>query len=564
MQVIPRRRPIFSLVLLAALIAGFIGLDARIAALAQPAKTPVPVAPTKALPKVDPKTKTDPKTAPKGDPTDEFFDKGIIPQIKITLTKEQEQKLRANQRAYVECTLLEDGKTTYEKVRVKLKGAAGSFRNFDDRPALTINMPPGKKENFHGLDKFHLNNSVQDESYMSELICSQLCREAGYPATRVTHARVWLQGRDLGFYVLKEGFNDDFLKRNFPSADGKGNFYDGGFCQDIDANLERDEGEGPDDKADLKAVIAACREGDAAKRKMLLEERVDIDAFLTFTALELMMCHWDGYVQNRNNYRVYFRGDTKKAVFFLHGMDQMFGDANFSVFHVPGPLVANAVRGMPDWNVAYREKVRSILPLFTPEKLHAKVDVAHKRIRPVVAAMGEDRAKYLDDRVRDFRNRLNDRWKLIKAQFPPEPIPFNKEGWAAIDGWEAKPEGDAKLEKKEVQGRQVLTIETGPSNNCVASFRTKIRLGKGVYKIEAKVKPTGVRPISGDKSPGAGIRVSGVERQNRAAGTTGWQGLTQTIEVTEDLKEIELVAELRSVAGGVVFDVSTMRVVKVK
>jgi hypothetical protein len=48
--------------------------------------------------------------------------------------------------------------------------------------------------------------------------------------------------------------------------------------------------------------------------------------------------------------------------------------------------------------------------------------------------------------VQDFRNRFNDRQARILAQFPPEPVALNKEGWAKITNWEAKPQGDVKLE----------------------------------------------------------------------------------------------------------------------
>lgn len=523
-------------------------------AFAQPASAPAAQAPAK---NEKPKSRKDAEA-------DEFFDEGRIPQIRLVLAKDQEQKLRAEPRKYVECTLVENDKTTHEKVRIKLKGAAGSFRGFDDRPALTLNMPKGKGKEFHGLDKFHLNNSVQDESCMSELLCARLCRAAGYPATRVTHARVWLQGRDLGLYVLKEGFDEDFLRRNFPSAEGRGNLYDGGFCQEIDANLERDEGEGPEDRADLKAVVAACREPDPAKKAALVQERVDVDRFLTFTALELMMCHWDGYVQNRNNYRVYFPADTGKAVFLLHGMDQMFGDPNFPVFHVPGPLVANAVLSQPALRARYLERVRELVPLFAPEKLHAIVDEAHARVRPVVAAIGEDRARHFDARVKDFRSRLDARQANILRQRPPEPLRMNKDGWAQIEGWEPRPVGDAKLEKKEVDGRQVLVIETGPSRNCVASFRTKVQLGPGTYRLEAKAKLAGVATLDGDKSPGAGLRISGGECENRTLGTSDWRDLSQTIEVADVVRDLELVAELRSSAGTALFDLKSLRVVKVK
>jgi spore coat protein H len=525
-----------------------------------PEKPPVAPAPEVPVPQ-PPAIALAPLSKPAPNPSDDFFKNGVIPELRIRLSDKEAQQLRADQRRYVDCTFIEDGKTTYKKVKMKLKGAAGSFRNLDDRPAITLSMRK-KDERFHGLAKFHLNNSVQDESYLNELMASQICAEAGCPAARTTHARVWLNDRDLGFYVLKEGLDDQFLARHFSNP--KGNLYDGGFCQDIDAKLEKDEGDGVEDLSDIQALIAACREGDQTKRWQMVQEKVDIDAFLNFVAMELMMCHWDGYCQNRNNYRIYFDADTKKVHFFPHGMDQMFADPNFSVFHVPGPIVASAVLNNPDWRIKYRQRVRELLPLFAPEKLHKQMDVAAARIRPVLEKIHPDRAKQFDDRVRDAKNRVNDRQKIIRNQFPPEPIPLNAEGWAVVEGWEPKPEGDAKLEKKEISGVTFLSIETGPSNRCTSSFRTKVRLGKGSYRFEAKVKPTNVTPIPGDTGVGAGVRISGLVRTNQAVGTSDWQTVAHVIDVAEELREFDLVAELRSTSGGVLFEQASLRVVKVK
>jgi spore coat protein H len=501
----------------------------------------------------------------KVDPSDEFFAKGAIPQLRVKLTPEAERSLRNEPRKFTACVVVENETTSYEGCRVKLKGAAGSFRNYDDRPALTIKIGKGKPE-FHGLEKFHLNNSVQDESYMSELLCSRLCGEAGLPAARATHARVWLNDRDMGLYGLKEGFDEEFLDRNFPAAKGKGNLYDGGFLQDIDAALERDEGEGADDKADLKALLAACREPDTARRWALIAERLDVDAFLNFVAMELMMCHWDGYARNKNNYRVYFRGDTKKAVFLPHGMDQMFGDTNFPVFDIPPTIVTAAVLQNPEWAGLYRKRVKEILPLFAPEKLHAKVDAAAQRVRAALTAMDANRARHVDGQIQGFKNRLNDRQKAIRAQLPPEPIVFAKQSWALIGDWEPASQGDAKLEKKEISGRPLLMIETGPSKTCDASFRAKVRLGKGTYRLEAKVRTVNVKAMTDNKGAGAGLRLGGVDRQNTNAliGTSEWRTLAYAFQVVEEARDVELIAELRGVAGGAVFDATSMKLVKVK
>lgn len=501
------------------------------------------------------------RKARKVDPSDEFFQKGEIPEIRITLTEKEEQQLRRDLRRYVDITFTENETTTYKNVKMKLKGAAGSFRDLGDRPALTLSMRK-KGERFHGLDKFHLNNSVQDESYLNELISSQLCHEAGLPAARTSHARVWLNGRDLGFYVLKEGMDEEFLKRHYKNA--KGNFYEGAFCADVDAPLEKEFGEGPDDRSDLKELIDACREGDQAKRWQLMEEKVAIDEFLTFVAMELMMCHWDGYCQNRNNYRVYFHGDDRKVCFLPHGMDQMFGDINFSVFHVPGPIVANSVLQNPAVQTRYRQRVRELLPLFAPEKLHEKIDAAHARIRPVLASIHEDRARQFDARAQDFKNRIANRSQAIKAQFPPEPISFNSESWALIEDWTARPQGDAKLEILEKDGKKVLSLLPGPSNQVQASFRTKVFLARGRYRLEGKVKTSDVVASSDERGYGAGLRLSGGVRKNNVTGTTDWQVISHEFEITQDLQQVELIAELKSSAGSSEFDQSSLRIYQLK
>jgi hypothetical protein len=65
--------------------------------------------------------------------------------------------------------VLKEGGQVYPDVSIHLKGAAGSFRSLDDRPALTLNFDKTDEEQrFHGLKKIHLNNSVQDPTYLNE------------------------------------------------------------------------------------------------------------------------------------------------------------------------------------------------------------------------------------------------------------------------------------------------------------------------------------------------------------------------------------------------------------
>src|SRR5262249_45591539 len=131
--------------------------------------------------------------------SDEFFASGFIPHLRIEIDKKNMDALRRDGRTYVRATIRE-GSNVFEEVGIHLKGAAGSNRGLDSgEPALTLNFDKFRDhQRFHGLDKLHLNNSVQDPSLMCEAVCSKLFLDAGVPTARTTHARVTLNGRELG------------------------------------------------------------------------------------------------------------------------------------------------------------------------------------------------------------------------------------------------------------------------------------------------------------------------------------------------------------------------------
>lgn len=497
----------------------------------------------------------DESVRPQRDASDDFFDNGVIPQLKIELKESQAQKLREDARRYVKCKLIEtlpEGKTIYTEVAIKLKGAAGSFRELDDRPAFTLNMRKhNKDQTFHAMEKFHLNNSVQDESYLCEWLCSDLCRDAKLPATRVTHARVWLNDRDFGLYVLKEGFDGPFLTRHF--GDTTGNFYDGGFVQDIDVDLEKDSGNGPDDHSDLRALQAACLESDPEKRWPAIEGHLNVDAFVNFMALELMTCHWDGYTPNKNNYRIYFAPPEGKARFLPHGMDQVFGDPGLPILEYCEPMVASAVMHNPEWRKRYRERVADLLPLFEPKRLHERLDLALSRLQPVVTAMGEEFAKAHADRVRELKERITAREPNLREQLQngdPTPLDFDGDKPIDIADWfPAQETDDTKVEEVEIDGQKRYSIQVGESGQCVASWRRRVLLGKGRYRLETRMRTEAVAPREDEPGAGAGLRISGGKRDNKLTGDTEWQAVTHEFEVLENVRDVVLVAELRATQG---------------
>jgi spore coat protein H len=501
----------------------------------------------------------------------------MVPEIRIEIPPDQYKKLQANNRAYVLCSVTETlttkgekKETTFTDVGIKLKGAAGSFRPLNDRPALTLNMDKFHRgQSFHGLDKFHLNNSVQDGALMCELVSSHLFRQAGVPASRISHARVWLNKRDLGMYVFKEGFDPAFLRNYFDNPTG--NLYDGGFCREIDQPLEKDCGKGPDDHSDLKALRAACAIPDLKLRQAELEKRLDIDQFLTFAAMEMLTCHWDGYCRNRNNYRLHFNAANGKAIFIPHGMDQMFGDPNFPLFDLGG-IVGSGVMQVPEFRQRYRKRLEELAPLFEPEKLGPVVDGVSQRLRPLLEAMNKDQASGYLGNMQGVKDRLNQRYqgiqRILKTYVEPIPPKFNDKGEFLVTGWiEAKETADAIHDRQTLPGnRNVLVLKTGPSKQCIASWRREIVLTQGKYEFQALVKTADViaNPDAKQTVSGAGLRLGGGTRTNSLAGTSDWQLQKHAFDVLQDNQPVILVAELRAAAGNALFDASSLKLVRLK
>ena len=358
-----------------------------------------------------------PKPETKPDPSAEVFKITTpLPTFKITVDEANLKMLKGEPKKYVRGTVVV-GDKTYKEVAVHLKGAVGSFRNWDDKPALTLNFDKFVKNQFYsGLDKLHLNNSVQDGGYLNEIACSELAKAMGLPTARAAHAVVELNGRKVGLYVLKEGYNGRFLERHFPDATG-GNLYDGGFLTDIDQKLKLDHGPGNDGK-DLKTLVAACQIGDAAKRYAAVEKLVNLDLFLKDAALQLVACDWDGYVRSRNNYRLYFHPKDGKAIFIPHGMDQMFNDPNVSLMPGWSGMVAKAILDNPEGKTKCIAAIKELSEKhFTPDFLK-RMDTWITHTRDGLAASNKDWAKAFEDGAKGDRERMKQRMDYIKRELP--------------------------------------------------------------------------------------------------------------------------------------------------
>jgi len=356
---------------------------------------------------------------------EDLFTATNVPRIHLEIPPSGIKELRRMRnwndadRPTVKATVREGGRV-YTNVAVHLKGATGSFTTIDQNPCLTLNFTkfaPGQL--FHGLHKLSLNNSKEDRSFLCEKISRELFEAAGVPVPRAGYAVVALNDKYLGMHVLTEGWSRRFLDRYF--SDTQGNLYDGGYMQDIDAPMTVVCGKNPGDHSGLRALILAAVDADPSRRWARLNRVLDMDRFVSFVAMSVLQCNWDGYAMGRNNWRLFQDLSTHKMVFMPHGLDQTFGPrVTTPAGSIKAPMqgrVARAVLETAEGQRAYLERLSQLYSeVFHVDAVLKRVDELAAIIRPAIAQGRPRAAERHDQAVRRLKERIIFRDQSLKQQ----------------------------------------------------------------------------------------------------------------------------------------------------
>ena len=429
------------------------------------------------------------------------------------------------------------GGQIWTNVAIHLKGAAGSFRPVDDLPALTLNF--GKLQDgqtCEGHRKLHLNNSLQDASRLDEILASEMYLQSGLPTPRATRALVSLNGRYLGIYVLKGGWDKAFLKQHFGSS--KGNFYDSGFLKDLDTNLERDSGEGAPDWSDLIALRESLAVPDPAERLQRVSRHLDIDRIATLGALQILLDDWDGYLRNRNNYRVYHVPASDRLVLMPHGMDQLWRSPRGSFSPPLSSLLGQRLFSIPAMADRLTHRMRELTnTVFRPQFVDGVFSNAQSRLRERLVLEGREAElppvqRAVDSTLQRTRQRMA---AFVSQRYqPPQPGEFDSNDRMRLTDWSSSsPEQEGYATRIEAaEGTSVFRI-TASADEGRTSLQKRILLAPGLYQWEARVR---TRSVSGF---GACLDVEWGRRGQRFdEGSTPLQSVTSTADWTLLKREI--------------------------
>ena len=325
---------------------------------------------------------------------------------------------------WFEAAVTVDGET-HTRVGVRKKGFLGSLSEV--KPALKVRFDRFVDGQQLGgaVKRLTLNNAQQDPSMLNTCMAYHIFASAGLPAPRCNFATVSVNGENLGLFANVESIKTAFLERSFPNPEG--NLYEGtisDFRPDWRGTFQKKTNEEDADWSDIDAVVAALQDSSRAGLEALAEA-VDLDRFLTFWAVEVLIGHWDGYAGNRNNFYVY-REPGGPFQFIPWGADQVFTttDVPFDDFRSPASVlahgaIAHRLYRSEATRVDYVARLKQLLDtVWNEEELLGLADEMEGIVRR--HALTDMRADAAEDaeRVRRF---IRGRRAAVLADLDPEP-----------------------------------------------------------------------------------------------------------------------------------------------
>ncbi len=296
-----------------------------------------------------------------------MFDTTVVRRFELTMTPEAWNTLEADPRAetYVPADL-RYGDFALGNIAVRYKGGIGSLATCFDQsgnrtcPKLSMKLKFDEYvqgQRFAGLKRLNFHHMNRDPSMMKDRLGYGLFRAAGVPAPRAAHARLIINGMDLGVYALIEEIDGEFVEDHFRDLDGsgEGNLYKEvwpvyNVAQPYLNALETNEDQNPSVDRMVR-FAAAMQAANASTFRAVLGQWTDVPTVVSYLAVDRLIDSWDGIVGWYCNQQ----GACINHNYFWYeqvGSDRMWlipWDLDNTMM-VPSPI--RTAYNMPDWNAS--------------------------------------------------------------------------------------------------------------------------------------------------------------------------------------------------------------------
>ena len=226
----------------------------------------------------------------------------------------------AAQEEYTACTVVIDGEE-FRQVGIRAKGN-NSLRLTEDyglcRYSLKLEFDQFLDGgNYYGLDKFSLDASFQDNSYLKTYMVYDMMDFMGVPTPLCSFAQVTVNGADWGLFLAIEEPEEAFARRSFGEEHGK--LYKPDYRSLAEENADVALAyidEDPDSypgifenakfevtEADQRRLIEALR---ILSTGETLETAIHVEEVLRYFVVQVFVMNWDSYIGHTgHNYFLY-------------------------------------------------------------------------------------------------------------------------------------------------------------------------------------------------------------------------------------------------------------------
>ena len=238
-----------------------------------------------------------------------LFTLGELANVELEMPEKTWQKIikKASDKAYYDCSVTINGER-FDNVAIRTKGAS-SLDDValmkSDRYSFTLKLNKYEKgQDYHGLSKLLLNNNIWDATQMKDAIVYDMCHFIGFPAPLTNYAKISLNGKFFGYYLLVEPVDKNFCRRNWP--DEVSNIYKPYHNLAYTGEKMKDYADIADfakvkgGEASMQRVIAALKSVEEGKD---IDEHIDIESMMKYMALQTIVVNFDCLTgHNAQNY----------------------------------------------------------------------------------------------------------------------------------------------------------------------------------------------------------------------------------------------------------------------
>jgi spore coat protein H len=223
------------------------------------------------------------------------------------------------------------GFSAYSQVGIRFRGNTSLNAQ---KKSFKIILDKFIDQNFYGLEELNLIANQNDPSLLRAKLCWDFFRNAGLPACRTSHVRVYLNGTYAGVYVNVEHIDSHFADVRFD--DGTGNLWKCLWGSDLtfqgtnptlytDDAYDLVENEFLFNYSELAQFINVLNNTPLSSLPCELEKVFNVHDYLKIMAADILLGNWDNYIFNKNNFYLYHNEKTGKLEYIPYDLDNTLG-----------------------------------------------------------------------------------------------------------------------------------------------------------------------------------------------------------------------------------------------